>query len=113
MIISIQKAKVEAKIDAAFTRGLPELTEEIKNDCNRYCKVDNGTLQASADAHSKPAQGLVIWQTPYARRQYWEIKSANADKNPNARWKWCEYAKRVHAEEWKRMAQKLFERNLR
>lgn len=112
MKINIPKAKIEAKITGAFKKGLPLLTEEIKNDCNQYCKWDSGALAASADINSKPELGLVIWQTPYARRQYWEIKTAYTDVNPNATWKWCEVAKRLHFSQWERQAQKLFEENL-
>ena len=110
--ININKSAVMAKVQGAWDKGLAILTEEIKNDCNQYVKVRDGFLQQSADANSIPREGKIIWQTPYARRQYWEIQTAIKDKNPNASWKWCEVAKRKHQERWARQAQKLLEMNL-
>lgn len=110
--ININKSAVMAKVQGAWDKGLAILTEEIKNDCNQYVKVRDGFLQQSADANSIPREGKIIWQTAYARRQYWEIQTAIKDKNPNASWKWCEVAKRKHQEQWARQAQKLLEMNL-
>jgi hypothetical protein len=110
--ISIPKGAVAAKVEAAFKNGLPMLSEEILNDCNQYCKEDTGMLIASSIVHSRPQEGKLIWQTPYARRQYWEIRTAYKDVNPNASWKWCEVAKRKHLEQWKKQAQRAMEMNL-
>lgn len=110
--INVPKHAIEAKVQNAWDKGLPYLSEEILNDCNLYCKQDNGMLIASSLAHSRPQQGLLIWQTPYARRQYWAIKTAIPDVNPRASWKWCEVAKRKHMEQWQRQAQRLMEMNL-
>ena len=110
--IKIDKSAVKAKVQGAWEKGLPLLAEEIMNDCNQYCKERDGALKASSLTHSRPQQGQIIWQTPYARRQYWEIRTAIPDVNPHASWKWCEVAKRNHKERWARQAQKLMEMNL-
>ena len=110
--INIPTGAVEAKVTAAFKAGLPQLSEEILNDCNQYCKEDTGTLIASSMVHSRPEQGKLIWQTPYARRQYWAIRTAFKTVNPNAVWRWCEAAKRHHLDRWTRQAQRLMESNL-
>ena len=110
--INIPKSAVQAKVQGAWDKGLPILTEEIKNDCNEYCKYAEGNLNRSADIHSRLKDGLIIWQTPYARRQYWEIRTAYTDVKPNATWKWCEVAKRVCKNKWERQAQRLMEMNL-
>lgn len=110
--INIPKGAIEAKVTAAFQAGLPQLSEEILNDCNQYCKEDTGTLIASSYVHSKLDEGKLIWQTPYARRQYWAIRTAFTTVNPNATWRWCEAAKRHRVLRWKRQAQRLMEMNL-
>lgn len=111
--INISKGAVAAKVETAFKKGLPMLAEEILNDCNEYCKMDSGTLIASSLTHSRPQEGLLIWQTPYARRQYWEIRTAYAtDGHPKATWKWCEVAKKNHLKQWQRQAQRAMEMNL-
>lgn len=110
--IKIDKHAVQEHVQGAWGRSLGLLTNEIMNDCNQYCKEDTGMLIASSLIHSKPDQGLIIWQTPYARRQYWEIQTAYKDVNPKATWKWCEVAKQHHKRQWERQAQRLLEMNL-
>lgn len=105
--IKVDKSKVEAKVTGAWKECLPQLCEEILNDCNQYCKEDTGTLIASSLVHSRPQEGKLIWQTPYARRQYWAIRTAYKDTNPNASWKWCEVAKAKHRQRWERQAKIL------
>ena len=106
--INISKSAVVAKVMTAFTDTLPELSEEILGDCNKYCKEDTGTLIASSLVHSVLSEGKLIWQTPYARRQYWAIRTAYRTVNPEARWRWCEYAKQHHMADWQKTAQKIF-----
>ena len=110
--IRINQPVVEAKIKTAWKESLAPLAEEILNDCNQYCKEDTGALIASSLIHSIPKEGRLIWQTPYARRQYWEIRTAIPDPNPNATWKWCEAAKKARLPIWERQAQRLLEMNL-
>jgi len=107
--IQISKSAVVARVVEAWDRGLPLLSEEILNDCNTYCKEDNHALIDSSNEHSDLPAGKLVWQTPYARRQYWEIKTAYKDKNPNASWKWCEVARLKHRDEWAKKAQRLME----
>ena len=110
--IRINQPVVEAKIKTAWKASLAPLAEEILNGCNQYCKEDTGALIASSLIHSIPKEGKLIWQTPYARRQYWEIRTAHTDVNPKATWKWCEAAKRACSDTWQRQAQRLLEMNL-
>lgn len=110
--IYIDKNKVEHRIEYAFHECLGILSNEILNDCNQYVKEDNGDLLMSSYIHSKLDEGKLIWQTPYARRQYWEIRTAYTDVNPNASWKWCEVAKRYRLKTWTRQAEKLMRGNL-
>lgn len=110
--IKFNQQKVMARIDNAWDKGLAILTEEIMNDANQYVKVDKHTLKNSALIHSVPKQGKIIWQTPYAKRQYWEIKTAHTDVNPNASWKWFHVAKSKHMQKWARQAERLMEMNL-
>lgn len=111
--ITFDKSRCVTRITNSFNSGLGMLASEVLNDCNQYCKMDTGNLIASSYIHSKLDEGQLIWNTPYARRQYWEIKTAYTDNgNPRATWKWCEVAKRKHIHQWERQAQKLLEMNL-
>lgn len=110
--IKFDKDRCVTRITNSFHTGLGLLSSEILNDCNQYCKEDTGMLIASSIIHSRLDEGILIWQTPYARRQYWEIQTAYKDVNPKASWKWCEVAKMHHKAQWERQAQRLLEMNL-
>ena len=110
--IHVDKHAIEAKVMGAWRKGLPLLTNEIRSDCNQYVKWDTGALAASSLIHSVLAEGKIIWQTPYAKRQYWEIQTAYKTHNANATWKWAEVAKTHLIDRWQRQAQRITEMNL-
>ena len=105
--IIINENSIKAKIDNAWDSGLEMLSSEILRDCNKYCKEDTGMLIMSSFIHSDLKKGRLIWNTPYAARQYYEIRTAYKDKNSNASWRWCEVAKNNHLEQWQRQAQAI------
>lgn len=110
--IKINKSAIRRRIKGAWEKGLPELSEQILADCNEFAKEDRGHLILSSVFSSDFKAGELVWNTPYAARQYYEIQTASHDQNPNARWRWCEAAKRKHKKEWAAQAQKLMEENL-
>ena len=74
----------------------------------------NSTLQQQTTeqsrqywTHSDFKRGIMQWVTPYARRQYWEIRTAYQDVNPRATWKWVHVAKSKYQEKWVRQAARL------
>lgn len=105
--IKIDKHAVQARIMGDWQKALPALTEEILNDCNQYVKWDTGMLAQSSYIQTDFKNGVMIWQTPYARRQYWEIRTAYKDVNPGASWKWVHVAKQKHYKKWTRQAAAL------
>ena len=110
--ITFDKSKCVTRITNTFNSNMGLLASEVLNDCNQYCKEDTGMLIASSYVHSKLDEGKLIWQTPYARRQYWAIRTAFKTVNPGATWRWCEYAKQRHKARWERQAQRLMEDSL-
>lgn len=110
--IQIDPNKVTATVQTSWKKGLAQLSEEILADCNEYCKEYTGALIQSSLIHSRPKEGKLIWRTPYARRQYWVIRTAHKDKNPNATWKWCESAKARWRERWAKLAERALRENL-
>lgn len=108
--INIDPNQCAAKVTGAWNKGLYALTAQVRNDCNQYVKVDQHTLESSSYVHSELDKGRVIWQTPYAKRQYWGIQTS---LTPGRTWKWCETAKRKYKEDWRRMAEKGLGENLK
>lgn len=105
--IEINENSIKAKIDSTWENGLEMLSSQILRDCNMYCKEDTGMLIMSSYIHSRLKEGRLVWQTPYAARQYYEIPTAYKDVNPEASWRWCEVAKTNHLAEWCRQAQAI------
>ena len=105
--IEINESNIRARIDSTWENGLEMLSSQILRDCNMYCKEDTGMLIMSSYIHSRLKEGKLVWQTPYAARQYYEIPTAYKDVNSNASWRWCEVAKQNHLAEWGRQAQAI------
>lgn len=107
--IIIDPHRVAAKVVAGFDKGMNVLAGEILADCNEYCKEDQHTLINSSMIHSDLDAGKLVWSTPYARRQYWDIRTS---LTPGRTWKWCDTAKKKYNRRWQRLAQRLLEDNL-
>lgn len=107
--INISPEKIQMKVDNAWKNGLEKISTEILADCNEYCKFDQGNLIMSSWIHSRLDKGILIWSTPYAKRQYYEIKTS---LTPGRTWKWCETAKRKYKERWNRLAERGLRDNL-
>ena len=103
----IDEDGIKVKMDTAWKSGLEMLSSQILKDCNKYCKEDTGMLIMSSYIHSDLSKGRLVWQTPYAARQYYEIQTAYKQPNHNASWRWCEVAKSNHHERWGRQAQAI------
>ena len=103
--IEINKTIVIANAGASFEKVRPIVASQVLKDCNLYCKEDTGALIQSSYIHSDLKNGLLIWQTPYAARQYYEIRTAYKDVNPKASWRWVEVAAKLHKEDWAKQAQ--------
>ena len=108
--INIDPNKVSARVMGVFNQDvLPALSEEILADCNEFCKEDQQTLIKSSLAKSKPQEGRLIWETDYAKRQYWSIETS---LTPGRTWKWCETAKRKYKKRWTKSAEGRLRENL-
>lgn len=110
--VEINAAKVQVRVEGAFQNGMEMLATEILQDCNEFAKEDTGTLILSSWIHSQLPKGTLVWATPYARRQFYEIRTAYKDKNPNASWRWALKAKAKYKERWNKLAQKALRDNL-
>ena len=110
--ININKQRIFGRVDKAWAKTLPDITREIRDDANLYVKVDVGPLRDSSLIHSELDKGIIRWQTPYAKRQYWEIETAYTVKNPRATWKWFHVAKQRHLDRWLEQVQRYIRRHM-
>lgn len=83
------------------------MSQQALKDCNYYCKQDQDGLISSSIMHSDLDNGVLIWKTPYAKKQYY-LDSACKDKNPNAQKMWAHKAGFEHKEDWMAIYDKVF-----
>lgn len=105
--IKVDEFAIGNKALNAWKKGLQMLSSQVLKDCNKYCKEDTEMLIASSLIHSDLKNGKLVWQTPYAARQYYAIRTAYKDVNPQATWRWVEVAKSNYYEQWNRQAQEI------
>lgn len=74
-----------------------DLANEFLTDSNEYAPMVTGDLKRSGIKHSNLKEGLIVWQTPYARRLFYNPQyNFSTDANPNAQGLWAEKAKAVN-----------------
>lgn len=104
--VDINTAAIQEVRQGKFDkRVLPALTMQVIKDSNYYCRQDQGTLIASSLIASRPEKGLVIWDTPYAKRVYYTGIPC-LDVNPRASLMWFEEAKKARIDAWIALARK-------
>lgn len=71
------------------------LDQEVIRTCAPYVPLDTGTLERSGKMSSDIGSGTVTWNTPYAKKQYYEGNSKGLRGAL-----WFDRAKADHAEDW-------------
>ena len=80
--------------EKALEKAQKYLDQEVIRTCAPYVPLDTGTLERSGKMSSDIGSGTVTWNTPYAKKQYYEGKSKGLR---GARW--FDRAKADHAED--------------
>ena len=79
------------------------LDKRVVQDCEPFVPMDTGMLAASARESSTFGSGMIVYNTPYARRLYYgETFSFSRDRHPKATHHWFEKAKSIFLESWGR-----------
>lgn len=109
--VTIDKRRVASRIKSGVEQMIPAVAEQALADCNYFCKQDQGTMIKSSETASDLKAGELVWNTPYAKRQYYTGQPSK-DVNPNASMMWCEEAYNANKKDWNRIAQKQFEEGM-
>lgn len=95
-------------MEAKKRRAQLALDNQVLKDSNKFAPQDTGNLIGSAITASPLGEGKVIWNTPYARRLYYNPEyKFSKDKNPNAQGLWFEAAKSAHKQEWLNLVKEI------
>ena len=109
--VTIDRSRVAARIKAGKMAMVSAVAEQALSDCNYFAKRGQGTLIESSQTASDLENGLLVWNTPYARKQYY-TGVPSLDQNPNASILWCEEAHDHFGREWGKIAQKAFAKGM-
>lgn len=134
--VEIDRRAVAGHVQRLRRAAILGASEQALADCNAYVPLDSGALRGSSLTHSDAAGGRLVWSTPYARYQFaGEVYGPNypifdgggapagfysprvkrptgrrlryrRSKNPNASARWTEVARRRHAGDWRRAAER-------
>ena len=111
--IKIELDKIPGKIEKAVSKGQMVLDTQVLKDSNNYAPRDTGNLVNSSIRATNPGTGQIVWDTPYARKLYYNPQyNFSKDKNPQAQGLWFEAAKSRHFKEWIQVAEKATKQNL-
>lgn len=108
--------KVKAQLDKNLKKKFKDLSkesqslldEEVLKDSNKYIPFDKGNLRDSSIRSSDIGSGILRWDTPYARRLYYNPQyNFSKDTNPLAQGLWFEQAKSVSLKEWVKKLEEL------
>jgi hypothetical protein len=109
--IKFDAKMIRAKLNNGINKGVAPLMTQVLKDSNYYCRQDTGMLIASSLIASSPKTGVLVWNTPYAKKVYYTGKPSH-DVNSNASLMWFEKAKAEHNDEWMEIAQKLMNKEV-
>lgn len=111
--VNVNISDIQPKLDKAIEKAQFALDQQVLKDSNNYIPLDESTLMESSLLFSRPGEGHIGWQTPYARRLYYNPQyNFSTDKNPNAQGLWFEAAKARHLVNWQKLVKKTIEENL-
>jgi len=99
--IELNEQGVKRKVLNNVQRVQGILDLQVLKDSNYFCPHLEGDL---IDKSSVESPGVLIWDSGYAKRQYYDFPNKTKDKNPNASMKWFEKAKAEKIETWTKVA---------
>ncbi len=104
--VQFDTAAVGKRCKARLKKAQIALDVQVLKDSNYYVPEAEGTLKRSGVIAS--GNGAVIWDTPYAKKQYHFFENKRKDRNPNASTKWFERAKAVRLKIWEALANREY-----
>jgi hypothetical protein len=98
-----------AKGPKVATRVRRMVTLAVREDTKPYVPYVTGALRQSAETASNPDKGLLVYDTPYARAQYYGLPHKTW---PGTGMQWFELSLAVNRAKWEAIAQIEAERAL-
>lgn len=99
--VEFDLSKLLAKYRSRAKVAQVMLDEAVLKDTDAYVRYRTGVLARSARTASRIGQGAIIYDTPYAKRVYYdEFSNVTRDIHPLATPKWFEESKKKNKDKW-------------
>lgn len=110
--VSFDSAGVKERVEDKTKRAQVAIDSMVLSDSNYFVPVKTSMLEKSSITNSVLGSGVLVWRTPYARRQYNGVNFDHSKQlNPNACAKWFEAANARWHDKWIRLANEQFKRS--
>ena len=108
MNVSVDLSKLKPNMQKRMKKMQVILDTQVIKDSNYYAPQMDGALINSSLIASQIGSGILMWDTPYARKLYYNPGyNFSTDKNPNAQGLWFEAAKADFISEWVAIMKKV------
>ena len=103
---------IEQRVEDKTNRAQIAIDSMILSDSNYFVPVKTSTLEKSSIINTVLGKGLLVWRTPYAKKQYYGDKFDHSQQfNHNACSRWFEAAKARWLAKWVRFANEQYKRS--
>lgn len=109
--VDIDMNKLQSKRRNATKSAQMQLDQDVLKDSNYYAPQDSGNMIGSSLIASQIGKGKLVWDTKYAKRNYYLDLNFSKDKNPNAQKLWFEVAKANKKEGWLKGARSEYKKH--
>lgn len=105
--VKVQTKGVKKRVGQMVDRGQYALANQVHADSNLYAPKKTGDMRIQSYVTNDNKQ--VIWNAPYARRQYY---APNGWKytTPGTGPKWDQKAKAIHGRQWRNIVEKAMKK---
>lgn len=93
---------VSKRVSQMTKLGQYALANQVHQDSNKYAPKKTGDLRTQS--YVTPDNKQVIWNVPYARRQYYNVGAKFT--TPGTGPKWDQKAKSIHGKQWEQIVKK-------
>lgn len=111
--IEVDMVRLESNVSEFVERfqGLAEkarylMASQVLADANKHARMDTGEMILSSQRASDLPKGLIVWDTPYAKRVYF-TGTPSTDRNPDAELMWVHVARDRYGKDWIAMLENL------
>jgi len=105
--VNFNPAATAARLKASAKIAQRWLDNEVLKDCTPYVPRITGALERSGISGTVIGSGEVVYNSPYAKRQYYGYFNHSAQSHPQASREWFEVAKASNKAVWLVGAKKL------